>query len=69
LEVSIKFLPSELRDHGRGGRKTVKPEGMEDTSKTRPFESVEQGPCEVIETEATNTELTCLCTRSSVYIL
>ena len=46
-----------------------KPEGMENTRRTRPFELTKQGALELTEAEAGNTELTWVSTRFFAYIL
>jgi hypothetical protein len=46
FKVSIGSHPLNLGEsHGRGGRKTVGSEKMEDTRRTGPIESTKQGAC------------------------
>lgn len=55
-DVSIKFLPSELREpQGRGDRKSVRARGTEDTKKEGPSKSTEQSLYELTETKAAHT--------------
>lgn len=70
LQVSIKSLPSEIRESFRkGGRKIASTRGMEDTRRIRPSELTKQGTYDLKEIQAANTGLTWVCTRSSAYIL
>lgn len=42
---------------------------MEDTTRARPFQSIEQGTCELTETEVASTGLPWVATKSSAYAL
>ena len=66
LEVSVKSFPLELKEEAE---RLKKPEGMENTRRTRPFELTKQGALELTEAEAGNTELTWVSTRFFAYIL
>lgn len=53
LDISINYLPLELWEPSRrGGGKSEKPEGMEDTRRKRPPEFTKQGSNELKETGA-----------------
>ena len=67
LEVSIRFFPSE--NPYKIVRKDQKTEGMEDTKKTGPTESIKQGSQGFTETEVANMEPAMVCTRSSMYVM
>lgn len=67
-DVSIKSVPSDLREsHRRGRRKSGKATGLEDTRRTRPSESTKQGAYALRDRNRTHRP-TRVYTRSSVYI-
>jgi hypothetical protein len=67
-DVSIKSLPSELREpQGRGGRESVRARGTEDTRSTRPSKATEQSQYELTDTEAASPVSTPVCTLFIYY--